>query len=112
MVADYPYTDDGKPPISGDMPYPDVWTSLAAIAAVTERIKLSTAVYVLPLRHPIEVAKATGTIARLSNNRVILGAGVGWMREEFDVYGVAAHTMLMAGSASHVWRTLTIEGRF
>lgn len=88
MAADYPYTEDGKPPITGDMPYPEVWTTIAAMAAVTTRIKFSTGVYVLPLRHPIEVAKATGTIARISNNRLILGAGVGWMKEEFDVYGV------------------------
>lgn len=87
MAADYPYTDDGKPPISGDMPYPEVWTTIAAMAAVTRQIKFSTAVYVLPLRNPIEIAKATGTIARISNNRLVLGAGVGWMKEEFDVYG-------------------------
>ncbi len=87
MAADYPYTDDGKPPISGDMPYPEVWTTIAAMAAVTRQLKFSTAVYVLPLRNPIEIAKATGTIARISNNRLVLGAGVGWMKEEFDVYG-------------------------
>ncbi len=92
MEASYLYSEDGKPPISGDMPYPDVWTSLAAMAAVTKSIKLSTAVYVLPLRHPIEIAKATGTIARISNNRLVLGAGAGWMKEEFDVYGVDFHS--------------------
>ncbi len=88
MAKGYLYSSDGTPPIHRDMPYPDVWTTLAAMASVTSRIKLSTAVYVLPLRHPIEVAKATATLARLSNNRVILGAGAGWMQEEFDVYGV------------------------
>lgn len=88
MESGYLYSEDGTPPITGDMAYPDVWSSIGAMAAVTERIKFSTAVYVLPLRHPIEVAKATGTLARLSDNRVILGAGSGWMKEEFDVYGV------------------------
>jgi probable F420-dependent oxidoreductase len=88
MAANYPYAEDGKPPITGDMPYPDVWTTITAMAMVTERLKFSTAVYVLPLRHPVEVAKATGNIARLSNNRLVLGAGVGWMREEFAAYGV------------------------
>lgn len=88
MLADYPYTEDGKPPISGEMPYPEVWTTIAAMAAVTKKLKFSCGVYVLPLRHPIEVAKATGTIARISDNRLVLGAGVGWMKEEFDVYGV------------------------
>jgi probable F420-dependent oxidoreductase len=88
MAYSYPYTQDGKPPISGDMPYPDIWTTIAAMAAATTTLKFSTAVYVLPLRHPIEVAKSLGTLARLSDNRVILGAGAGWMKEEFDVYGV------------------------
>ncbi len=88
MESGYLYSEYCKPPITGDMAYPDVWSTIGAMAAVTERIKLSTAVYVLPLRHPIEVAKATGTLARLSDNRVILGAGSGWMKEEFDVYGV------------------------
>ena len=88
MESGYMYSEDGQPPLSGEMPYPDVWSSIGAMVAVTERIKISTAVYVLPLRHPIEVAKAAGTLARLSNNRVILGAGSGWMKEEFDVYGV------------------------
>lgn len=92
MAADYLYSDDGTPPIDGDMPYPDVWTTIAAMATATERLKFSTAVYVLPLRNPIEVAKATGTIARISNNRLILGAGAGWMKEEFDAYGVDFRT--------------------
>jgi probable F420-dependent oxidoreductase len=88
MENGYLYSENGVPPISGDMPYPDVWTTIAAMAAVTKRLKFSTAVYVLPLRNPIEVAKALGNLARLSNNRVILGAGAGWMKEEFEVYGV------------------------
>jgi probable F420-dependent oxidoreductase len=88
MENGYLYSEDGVPPISGDMPYPDVWTTIAAMAAATERLKFSTAVYVLPLRNPIEVAKALGNLAQLSNNRVILGAGAGWMKEEFEVYGV------------------------
>jgi probable F420-dependent oxidoreductase len=74
------------------MPYPDVWTTIVAMASATTRLKFSTAVYVLPLRHPIEVAKATGTVARLSSGRLILGAGIGWMREEFDVFGVDFET--------------------
>jgi probable F420-dependent oxidoreductase len=88
MSNGYLYSEDGTAPISPDMPYPEVWTTSTAMAMVTSRLKLSTAVYVLPLRQPIEVAKATGTVARISNNRLILGAGAGWMKEEFDAYGV------------------------
>jgi probable F420-dependent oxidoreductase len=45
-------------------------------------------VYILPLRHPLEVAKATATLDVLSGGRFILGAGAGWMREEFEQLGV------------------------
>jgi alkanesulfonate monooxygenase SsuD/methylene tetrahydromethanopterin reductase-like flavin-dependent oxidoreductase (luciferase family) len=47
---------------------------------------------VLPLRNPHEVARAGATLAVLSDNRFILGVGVGWMKEEFDIYGVDFHT--------------------
>jgi probable F420-dependent oxidoreductase len=59
------------------------------MAAVTKRLRFATMIYILPLHHPLEVAKAVGTAAFLSNNRVVLGAGAGWMREEFDVLGVS-----------------------
>ncbi len=88
----YPYSEDQQPPMPSDSEYPDAWVSLAQMAAVTEHIRFSTSVYVLPLRNPIEVAKATGTLALMSDNRFVLGAGVGWMKEEFDAYGVDFHT--------------------
>jgi probable F420-dependent oxidoreductase len=55
------------------------------MAAVTERLRFLTGIYVLPLRNPFVVAKALGTAAILSNYRVTLGFGVGWMKEEFDL---------------------------
>ncbi len=88
LHSPYPYSDDARPPMPSDSEYPDTWVSLAQMAAVTERLMLSTAVYILPLRNPIEVAKATASLAVMSNNRFALGAGVGWMKEEFDAYGV------------------------
>jgi alkanesulfonate monooxygenase SsuD/methylene tetrahydromethanopterin reductase-like flavin-dependent oxidoreductase (luciferase family) len=50
---------------------------------VTERIRFFTSVYVAALRSPYQVAKSVGTAAVLSGNRVALGVGVGWCREEF-----------------------------
>jgi probable F420-dependent oxidoreductase len=88
VKATYPYSPSGKPLMSPDWEYPDCWATLGAMAAVTSRIKLSTSVYVLPLRSPFEVAKATGTLAILSQNRFVLGAGIGWMKDEFDIYGI------------------------
>lgn len=88
MAPDYPYSDNGLPPQTAEHEYPDMWTSFAAMAAVTKRIKLVCGVYVLPIRNPIEVAKQAATLAILSEGRFALGAGSGWMKEEFDAYGV------------------------
>jgi probable F420-dependent oxidoreductase len=92
VKATYPYSADGKPPMAADAWYPDCWATIGAISAVTQRIRFAVAVYVLPLRNVFEVARATGTLAILSNNRFILGVGIGWMKDEFDIYGVDFHT--------------------
>lgn len=88
MAPAYPYSESGIPPQTAESEYPDMWTSCAAMAAVTSRLKLVCGVYVLPLRNPIEVAKQAATLATLSQGRFILGVGTGWMKEEFDIYGV------------------------
>lgn len=88
----YPYTEDGKMNHALDYDYPDVWSSFAAMAAVTTTLHFSSSVYLLPLRNPIEVAKQAGTCALISGNRVTVGFGVGWQKEEFDQMGVDFHT--------------------
>jgi alkanesulfonate monooxygenase SsuD/methylene tetrahydromethanopterin reductase-like flavin-dependent oxidoreductase (luciferase family) len=62
---------------------------LANIAARTERITLGTSVLILPLREPVLLAKQLATLERLAPGRVILGAGVGWDRDEFASLGVS-----------------------
>ena len=85
----YLYSEDGKPPqFSEETVWPECWSLMAALAAITTKIQFATNVFILPLRHPIEVAKATGSVAFFSNNRIVLGAGAGWMKEEFDALGV------------------------
>ena len=88
ITSPYPYTEDGKAPLTAYSFYPDAWVTLSMIAARTERLLLSIAVYILPLRNPFEVAKSSGTLMLLSNNRLWLGVGLGWMREEFEQFGV------------------------
>ncbi|MEE4661410.1 MAG: TIGR03619 family F420-dependent LLM class oxidoreductase [Halieaceae bacterium] len=88
VAPTYPYSEDGLPPMSPEDEYPEQHVLFAALAAVTTTLKFTTGVYVLPARNPHEVARATATLAILSGGRFILGAGVGWMREEFDIYGV------------------------
>lgn len=88
MVPGYPYSESGYPPQTAESEYPDMWTSSAAMLAVTERLRVVCGVYVLPLRNPIEVAKQAATLSILSKGRFALGVGSGWMKEEFDLYGV------------------------
>ena len=83
----YPYSPDGKPSFDENVPWPDPWVMIGAFAAVTRRIRFSTATYILPLRNVLQVAKTVGTAADLSGGRVALGIGVGWMREEFEALG-------------------------
>jgi probable F420-dependent oxidoreductase len=62
--------------------------TLTWAAACTQRVKLGTSVLVLPMRHPLPLAKELATLQNLSQGRLILGAGVGWMEAEFDALGV------------------------
>ncbi len=88
LQSPYPYSTDGRPPMDPSWWYPDVWATMGAIAARTTHLRFSASIYVLPLRNPFEVARATGTLDVLSNGRLAFGIGSGWMRDEFDLYGV------------------------
>lgn len=84
-VDTYPYTADGSPRWPDGTPWPDPWVAIAAMAAVTENLRFVTGVYVLPARNVFVTAKAVGTAAVLSDNRVVLGAGAGWCEREFEL---------------------------
>src|ERR1700737_4656955 len=62
--------------------------TLTWVASVTERVRLGTSVIVLPMRHPLPLAKELSTLHNLSGGRLILGAGVGWLEPEFAALGV------------------------
>jgi len=87
LDSKYPYSPDGSPPFTPATEHPEPWAAICAMAQVTTRLWFSTAVYLAPLRHPLHVAKSLATASVLSRGRVALGAGVGWVREEFDVLG-------------------------
>jgi probable F420-dependent oxidoreductase len=84
LETPYPYTQDGAPRWGAFTHWPDPWVAIAAMAAVTERLRFVTSVYVLPLRNPFQVAKTVATASVMSQGRVVMGVGAGWMREEFD----------------------------
>jgi len=69
------------------MDFPDPFCAISAMATVTTRLRFMTYVYILPLRDPFSAAKQIGTAAELSHGRVVLGTGVGWLKEEFDIVG-------------------------
>lgn len=85
----YPYTEDGTPRWPPFTEWLDPFVAIAAMAAVTERLRFFTSVYVLPLRNPFLVAKTVGSAAVLSGDRVELGIGAGWMEDEFELMGQA-----------------------
>ena len=87
----YPYSPSGKIPGSEDVPIPDPLLPLAYAAAITKTLRLGTGVMILPQRHPLYVAKEVATLDVLSNGRVILGIGSGWLKEEFDSLGLDFH---------------------
>lgn len=83
-------TDHVLVPKKYEVPYGrlvDCLTALAYIASSTKTIKLGTSVLVLPLRNPVVVAKQAAAIDFLSDGRLILGIGTGWMEDEFDFLG-------------------------
>jgi probable F420-dependent oxidoreductase len=80
----YPYSEGVEAPFDGTTPFPEVFATIAALSQVTTRLRFLTNVYVLPLRHPITVAKDVSTAAIFSKNRTVFGFGAGWLREEFE----------------------------
>jgi probable F420-dependent oxidoreductase len=92
IESPYPYTDDGSLRWEPFTPWPDPWVAIGAMSAVTERLRFLSSVFVLPMRNPFAVAKAVGTAAVMSNNRVSLGVGVGWMKDEFLLMEQDFHT--------------------
>ena len=91
MTPNYSYTPDGYPPMHSDTPAFDPWIVLGGVATRTRTIKLATGVFILPLRHPIPVARSIVTLDRLSGGRVIAGIGVGWLPDEFEIVGQDFH---------------------
>jgi hypothetical protein len=94
IVSTYPYEKQAE--MLGDNPYTmftnidwlDVFTVLALLIPVTEKVRLGTSVTIIPYRHPLETARVVATLDVASCGRIILGAGIGWMTEEFRLLGI------------------------
>ena len=88
IEPNYPYTDDGSFPAANDMAWLEPISTLMFVAGCTENLKLGTTVLILPYRLPVVTAKQLATLDVLSGGRLILGVGVGWMKEEAEVLGM------------------------
>jgi probable F420-dependent oxidoreductase len=87
-ASKYPYSS-GQFPAPVDTPIADPFTTLAYAAAYTSRIRLGTGICLVPEHNPLVLAKTAATLDRLSGGRFILGAGVGWLAEEFQALGIS-----------------------
>lgn len=71
--------------------WPEPWVQIGALSQVTTTLKFLNTLYVLPLRDPFNTAKQISTAANLCDGRLLLGAGIGWQKSEFDLVGQDFH---------------------
>lgn len=115
----YPYSESGAFPLGPDEPWLEPLTAVTYLATITKRIAVGTSVLVIPYRNPVLTAKALATADYLSGGRIILGAGIGWWREEFAALGVpfqdrAQRTAEYLTIMKEIWTKprVNFEGRF
>jgi len=84
----YPYDPSGRLPSGEGTVFPDPLIWLAFVAAETSTLRLGTGILIVPQRNPLVLAKELATLDHLSGGRMILGAGIGWLEEEFQALGV------------------------
>ena len=118
-TSGYPYSPTGAFPLGPDEPWLEALTTVTWLATITQRIHVGTSVLIIPYRNPVFTARALATADYLSGGRVILGAGIGWWREEFEAVGVpfaerAARTVEGLRIMKEIWTKprVAFEGRF
>jgi probable F420-dependent oxidoreductase len=115
----YPYSPDGRIGVGTYPITPDPLVALAWAAAATTRLRVGTAVLIVPQRNPLVLAKQLATLDALSGGRLLLGVGVGWLREEAEALDTewASRGQRMdeyLDVMSRLWRedNCTYHGRF
>ena len=114
----YPYSDSGRMP-GRFVPMADPLELLAFFAALTTDLTLGTGVVVAPLHSPVVLAKRASTLANISGDRLLLGLGIGWQKEEYTSVGVpyadrGARLDECIGAMRALWadRPASFDGRF
>jgi len=83
--SEYPYSAKGDFPTSLSDPLLEPIATMGVLVGATKRVRIGTAVLIMPYRNPVLLARMLVTLDNFSGGRVVLGAGVGWLQEEFDV---------------------------
>lgn len=86
----FPYAgedDDSHDAFHANLPFYDPYAVLAYLAAITRSVKLAVSVSIVPLHDPFHLARSVTTLDLFSKGRFILGAGGGWLKEEFEIMG-------------------------
>jgi len=86
----FPYAgedDDSHDAFHANLPFYDPYAVLAYLAAITQNVKLAVSVSIVPLHDPFHLARSVTTLDLFSKGRFMLGAGGGWLKEEFDILG-------------------------
>ncbi len=91
LNSKYPYHPEGRFPLDPADNFLEPFTVLSYVAGQTTTIRLGTGVLIIPYRNPVVTAKMYATLDVLSGGRTIVGAGVGWMEEEFDILHAPYH---------------------
>jgi probable F420-dependent oxidoreductase len=87
-ASQYPYAADGRIPVPTESGMLDPFAALSFLAACTKTIRLGTGICLVPQRNPVYTAKEAATVDWMSNGRLDLGIGVGWLKEEYDALAV------------------------
>ena len=97
----YPYNETGIFPASPAVRCYEPLVMMSALAAATEQAQIGCSVLVIPYRHPAVTAKMLAAADRISGGRIVLGAGVGWMREEFEALNLPPEHFEHRGSVTN-----------
>lgn len=93
IASRYPFSASGAFPAPTTDPLLEPIAAMGVLAGATKRIRIGTAVLIIPYRNPVLLARMLITIDQFSGGRVILGAGVGWLKEEFEALDTADFTL-------------------
>ena len=83
--SEYPYSAKGDFPTRLSDPLMEPIATLGVLVGATKRVRIGTAALIMPYRNPVLLARMLVTLDHFSGGRIILGAGVGWLEEEFNV---------------------------